>query len=127
MQRQLGFADERHPIVVRLSTAAGPWLMASTHRPGGQQLPDWFDFYVAALAESLNAALENELTRTTGEIMQHLLEGESPRQALTHAIRAVGQALSADAGLRNGLNVIEGRVVHAAVARDLGLPAPAKV
>ena len=36
-------------------------------------------------------------------------------------------ALAADAGLRNGLNVIEGRVVHAAVARDLGLPAPAKV
>ena len=33
-------------------------------------------------------------------------------------------ALAADAGLRNGLNVIDGRVVHAAVARDLGLPAP---
>lgn len=32
-------------------------------------------------------------------------------------------ALAADAGLRNGLNVLEGRVVHAAVARDLGLPA----
>ena len=32
-------------------------------------------------------------------------------------------ALEADAGLRNGLNVVEGRVVHAAVARDLGLPA----
>ena len=31
-------------------------------------------------------------------------------------------ALEADAGLRNGLNVVEGRVVHAAVARDLGLP-----
>ncbi len=36
-------------------------------------------------------------------------------------------ALAADSGLRNGLNVIEGRVVHAAVARDLGLPAPIKV
>ena len=33
-------------------------------------------------------------------------------------------ALAADTGLRNGLNVIDGRVVHAAVARDLGLPAP---
>jgi len=33
------------------------------------------------------------------------------------------QALAADAGLRAGLNVVEGRVVHAAVARDLGLPA----
>jgi len=98
MQRQLGFADARHPIVVRLSTTAGPWLIATTHRPGGQQLPEWFDFYLAALTESLNAALENELTRTTGEIMQHLVDGDSPRQALTHAIRAVGQALSADAG-----------------------------
>jgi len=36
-------------------------------------------------------------------------------------------ALAADAGLRNGLNVIDGRVVHAAVARDLGLPVPAPV
>jgi alanine dehydrogenase len=36
-------------------------------------------------------------------------------------------ALAADGGLRNGLNVIEGRVVHAAVARDLGLPVPAPV
>jgi alanine dehydrogenase len=36
-------------------------------------------------------------------------------------------ALATDAGLRNGLNVIDGRVVHAAVARDLGLPVPAPV
>jgi alanine dehydrogenase len=36
-------------------------------------------------------------------------------------------ALAADGGLRNGLNVIEGRVVHAAVARDLGLPVPAPI
>jgi alanine dehydrogenase len=36
-------------------------------------------------------------------------------------------ALAADSGLRNGLNVIEGRVVHAAVARDLGLPVPAPI
>ena len=32
------------------------------------------------------------------------------------------QALAADAGLQAGLNVVDGRVVHAAVARDLGLP-----
>jgi len=31
-------------------------------------------------------------------------------------------ALAADAGLQAGLNVVDGRVVHAAVARDLGLP-----
>ena len=31
-------------------------------------------------------------------------------------------ALAADAGLKAGLNVVDGRVVHAAVARDLGLP-----
>jgi alanine dehydrogenase len=33
------------------------------------------------------------------------------------------QALAADAGLKEGLNVVEGRVVHAAVAKDLGLSA----
>jgi alanine dehydrogenase len=33
------------------------------------------------------------------------------------------QALAEDAGLKAGLNVVNGRVVHAAVARDLGLPA----
>jgi alanine dehydrogenase len=32
------------------------------------------------------------------------------------------KAIAADAGLRNGLNVLEGRIVHPAVARDLGLP-----
>jgi alanine dehydrogenase len=32
------------------------------------------------------------------------------------------QALAEDAGLRAGLNVIDGKVVHAAVAKDLGLP-----
>ncbi len=31
------------------------------------------------------------------------------------------QALAEDAGLKAGLNVLEGRVVHAAVARDLGM------
>ena len=31
-------------------------------------------------------------------------------------------ALAADAGLKGGLNVLEGRIVHPAVARDLGLP-----
>ena len=31
-------------------------------------------------------------------------------------------AVAADAGLKAGLNVVDGRVVHAAVARDLGLP-----
>jgi len=31
-------------------------------------------------------------------------------------------ALAADAGLKAGLNIVDGRVVHAAVARDLGLP-----
>jgi alanine dehydrogenase len=33
------------------------------------------------------------------------------------------QALADDAGLKAGLNVVNGRVVHAAVAKDLGLPA----
>jgi alanine dehydrogenase len=33
------------------------------------------------------------------------------------------QALAEDAGLKAGLNVLNGRVVHAAVAKDLGLPA----
>ena len=31
-------------------------------------------------------------------------------------------ALAADAGLKAGLNIVDGRVVHTAVARDLGLP-----
>ncbi len=31
-------------------------------------------------------------------------------------------ALAADVGLKAGLNIVDGRVVHAAVARDLGLP-----
>jgi alanine dehydrogenase len=31
-------------------------------------------------------------------------------------------ALAADPGLKAGLNIVDGRVVHAAVARDLGLP-----
>ena len=35
------------------------------------------------------------------------------------------KALAADAGLKAGLNVVDGRVVHAAVAKDLGLPAAA--
>ena len=33
------------------------------------------------------------------------------------------RALADDAGLRSGLNVLDGKVVHAAVARDLHLPA----
>jgi alanine dehydrogenase len=33
------------------------------------------------------------------------------------------QALADDAGLKAGLNVVNGQVVHAAVAKDLGLPA----
>ena len=32
------------------------------------------------------------------------------------------EALASDPGLEAGLNVVDGRVVHAAVARDLGLP-----
>jgi alanine dehydrogenase len=55
----------------------------------------------------------------------------SSAQALNNAtlpyVRALAdhgwqKAIAADAGLRNGLNVLEGRVVHPAVARDLGLP-----
>jgi alanine dehydrogenase len=34
------------------------------------------------------------------------------------------EALASDAGLLSGLNVQDGRVVHATVARDLGLPLP---
>jgi alanine dehydrogenase len=57
----------------------------------------------------------------------------SSAQALTNAtlpyVKALAdkgwkQALAEDAGLAGGLNVLEGKVVHAAVARDLGL-APA--
>lgn len=96
VQRQLGFADTRYPVLVRLSTIGGPWLMAATHRPGSQQLPEWFDFYVAALAATLNASLEHELSRVTGTIMQHLADHDSPREALTHAVRSVAAALSAE-------------------------------
>jgi hypothetical protein len=96
MQRQLGFADTRYPILVRVSTIGGPWLIATTHRPGSQQLPEWFDFYVAALAASLNASLENELSRVTGTIRQHLVDNDSARQALTHAVRGLAATLSAD-------------------------------
>jgi alanine dehydrogenase len=55
----------------------------------------------------------------------------SSAQALNNAtlpyVRALAdlgwqKAVAADPGLRNGLNVHEGRVVHPAVARDLGLP-----
>jgi alanine dehydrogenase len=55
----------------------------------------------------------------------------SSAQALNNAtlpyVRALAdlgwqKAIAADAGLRNGLNVLEGRVVHPAVAHDLGLP-----
>jgi alanine dehydrogenase len=54
----------------------------------------------------------------------------SSAQALTNAtlpyVKALAdkgwkQALAEDAGLAAGLNVLEGKVVHAAVARDLGL------
>jgi alanine dehydrogenase len=54
----------------------------------------------------------------------------SSAQALTNAtlpyVKALAdkgwkQALAEDAGLAGGLNVLEGKVVHAAVARDLGL------
>jgi len=94
--RQLGFADARYPILVRLSTIGGSWLIAATHRPGSQQLPEWFDFYMAALVTSLNASLENELSRLTGTIMQHLVDNDSPRQALTYAVRSAADTLSAD-------------------------------
>ncbi|HET9832339.1 MAG TPA: hypothetical protein VFP91_11535 [Vicinamibacterales bacterium] len=96
MQRQLGFADARYPILIGLSTNGGPWLIAATHRPGSQQLPEWFDFYLAALTESLNASLENEVARATSGIMQQLVEHDSPRHALSHAIRVVADTLSAD-------------------------------
>jgi len=55
----------------------------------------------------------------------------SSAQALNNAtlpyVRALADkgweaALAADAGLKAGLNVVDGRLVHAAVARDLGLP-----
>jgi alanine dehydrogenase len=58
----------------------------------------------------------------------------SSAQALTNAtlpyVKALAdkgwqQALVDDAGLRTGLNVIDGKVVHAAVANDLGLSMPA--
>jgi hypothetical protein len=96
LQRQLGFAEARYPVLVRLSTLGGPWLMAATHRPGSQQLPEWFDFYLAALVASLNASLEHELSRVTGTITQHLVDHESPRQAASHAVRSVAAALSAE-------------------------------
>ncbi len=95
MQQQFGFAGMRFPILIRVSTAGGPWLMAATHRPGSRQLPEWFDFYVAALAESLNASLEIELAQATWAIMHHLVENESPREALTHAIRGIAEMLAA--------------------------------
>jgi len=95
MQRQLGFAGGRYPILIRLSTNGGPWLLVATHRPGSQQLPEWFDFYFAALAESLNASLEHEVARVTSGIMQQLVEDDSPRQALSQAIRAIAETLSA--------------------------------
>jgi len=95
MQRQLGFGDARYSILIRVSTNGGPWLLAATHRPGSQQLPEWFDFYLAALVESLNASLENEVARVTSGIMQQLVEDDSPRQALSQAIRAIAETLSA--------------------------------
>jgi hypothetical protein len=72
VQKQLGFAEARYPLLVRLSTAGGPWLIVLTQRQGNQQFAEWFDFYVAALTTSLNASLEVELARTTWAMMQHL-------------------------------------------------------
>jgi hypothetical protein len=97
MQQQLGFKEARYPLIVRLSTAAGPWLVALTNRQGHPQFDEWFDFYVAALATALNASLEVELARTTWAIMQYLTENESPREAVTQAILSVAQTLRADA------------------------------
>jgi hypothetical protein len=97
MQKQLGFAEPKYPLVVRLSTAGGPWLIVLTQRQGNQQFAEWFDFYFAALTTSLNASLEVELARTTWSIMQHLAENESPREAVTQAILGVAQSLPAEA------------------------------
>ena len=96
MQQQLGFAEARYPLLVRLSTAGGPWLIAMAQRPGNQQFAEWFEFYLAALTTSLNAALEVELARTTWAIMQHLAENESPRDAVTQAILGVARTLPAE-------------------------------
>ncbi len=95
-QRQLGFDDGRFAVLVRVASAGGPWLLAASHRPGTRQLPDWFDFYLAALTESLDASLEVEVAQITWTIMQHLVEHDSPRQALADAIRSVANALDAD-------------------------------
>jgi hypothetical protein len=97
MQQQLGFAEARYPLFVRLSTAAGPWIIAFTQRQGHQPFAEWFDFYVAALTTALNASLEVELARATWAIMQHLAENDSPREAVTQAILGVAQTLRAEA------------------------------
>jgi hypothetical protein len=97
MQKQLGFVEQKYPVLVRLSTAGGPWLIALTERQGNQQFAEWFDFYFAALTTSLNASLEVELARTTWAIMQHLAENDSPREAVTQAIVGVAQSLPAEA------------------------------
>ena len=97
MQQRLGFKEARYPLLVRLSTAAGPWLLLFTQRQGNPQFTEWFDFYLAALTTALNAALEVELARTTWAIMQYLAENESPRDAVTQAILGVAQTLRADA------------------------------
>jgi len=82
---------------VRLPTTGGSWLIAMTHQPGGQQLPDWFDFYVAALGESLVAAFETELARATSAIAQRLADNESPREALTRAVTALADTIGGNA------------------------------
>jgi len=92
-QRQLGFGDARFPILVRVPTTGGSWLIAMSHQPGVQQLPDWFDFYVAALGESLAAAFETELARSTSAIAQRLADNESPREALTRAVAALADTI----------------------------------
>jgi hypothetical protein len=99
MQQRLGFSDARYQLLVRLSAAGGPWLLAMSDRQSSQQFDDWFNFYIAALTASLNAALDAELARTTWTIMQHLVEHESPRDAIRHAILGVAETLGADVRL----------------------------
>ena len=96
MQRQLGFGNARFPIAVRLATSGGVWLMATTHRPGTRQLPEWFDFYVSALTEALNGSLESELAQVTWTIMEHLTEHDSAREALTQAVAGASRMLNAE-------------------------------
>ena len=85
-------ADERPTHLV---TAGGSWLVAMRPMRDGAPV-NLSEFYFAALAHALHAAVAVEASRLTWMVMQQFVAGESPSQAAALAIGDVSSALQAD-------------------------------